>query len=404
MKLNVDAVVEGSAMRVGDDVRITVQLFQAEPEQHLWAEQYDRPMQDILRLQSDVAQAIAKEVKIVVTPEESQRLVNTTQINPAAHEFYLKGLFYMDQLDETSLRKAIESFQNAIDIEKEYALAYVGQAEAYGWLVHLGKIPPSEGFQKEKELALRAIEIGGELAEAYTRLGEVSEWGLWDWETGGRYLEKAIALNPSYARAHSGYAWYLLRRKGQTDKALKEIEIANSLDPYSNRIKFEYGLALYYARRYQDAITVLQELREVSPDYIEAPAILGLSYTRIGKYQDAIRQIQDFENLTGDTLTALSQLIPVYTAMSDTVKARELFNDYMFRLKETKVAMYGKEPPKIAGVYASLNEKDKAFEWLEKAYNERNRYLAGIKVDPLLDPLRSDPRYKALVRKMGLEP
>ena len=356
-ELNVAAVVEGSALRIGDEVRITVQLIQAEPEQHLWAEQYDRPMQDILRLQSDVAQAIAKEIKIVVTPEESERLVSTAAINPAAHEFYLKGRFYLDKLEKTSLLKAIESFQNAIDIEKEYALAYVGQAEAYGWLVHLGEIPPSEGFQNEKKLALQAIDIGGELAEAYTLLGELSEWALWDWETGRRYLEKAIALNRNYARARSGYAWYLLRRRGQTEQALIEIGIACGLDPYSNRIKYEYGLMLYFARRYEDAIRVLQELLEVSPDYTEAPVLLGHSYMRIGRYQDAIKQIQDFTALTGDTLTALSQLIPVYTAMGDTMKALELFGDYMTRLEETKVSMFGKEAPTVAGVYARGGEK-----------------------------------------------
>jgi len=400
-ELNVDAVVEGSVLRAGDQVRITAQLIKAEPEQHLWADDYERDLRDILNLHTEVARAIAKEIRIALTPEEETRLASTRSVIPEAHEAYLKGRFYINKWTKESVGRGIEYFEKAIEIDPYYALAHVGLARSYNLLASFDWISPKEGWPKAKAEVIRALEIDETLAEAHVILADVRFMYDWDWESAERDFKRAINLNPGYATAHSFYAGFLLSL-GRHQEALKEMQIARELDPLSLSIKRLAVVIFTFSRQYDQAITQIDEILDSDPDHFEAHYWLGWAYKEQSMYDEAIEEFQKALTLSSegsaDSLRAVAGIARTYALSGETEKARELL-DGLVQMSEQEFIT----PYIVAKVYLALGKKDQAFEWLEKAYQDRSPYLTTIKVDPEVDQLRADPRFHELLKKMRLE-
>jgi len=396
-ELNVDVIVEGSVLLVGQQVRITVQLIEAKTDKHLWAKSYERDLRDILMLQSELARAIAREIKVMVTPEEKARMAIAGQINPEAYQLCLKGRFFWNKRTEEGLKKAIEYFDKAIEKDPTYALAYTGMADAYNMLGSYNLLPPQEAYQKAKEAALKALEIDETLAEAYTSLAWVKYHFDWDWFGAETDYNWAIGLNASYATAHHWYGAFL-RDMGRFDEALVEIERARELDPLSLPINTSIGSLFYYARQYDQAIEQCKKALEIDSNFPWAYNILGAAHLQESLFKEAITEFQKAVTLSGGSVLYLVDLALAYGMAGNRNETLKILEGLHEQSKHKYISNYG-----IALIYTVLEQKDQAFEFLEKSYNERSGSLVLIKVDPRLDNLRSDPRFTALLKKMDLE-
>lgn len=396
-ELNVDAIIEGSIMRSGQRVRITAQLIEAKTDRNIWSKSYERDMSDILAVQSEMARAIAKEIKIVVTPAEKALLARSRPTNPEAYQMYVKGRHFWKRRSEEDIKKAIDSFHQAIDIDPAYALAYVGLADAYNMLGRYSLASPKEIYPKAKAAALKALEIDETLAEAYTSLAFVKYRYDWDWFGAEADYNWAIGLNPSYATAHN---WYgsLLMNIGRFNEALKEKKRAQELDPLSLHISTSLGALFYYSRRYDQAIKELKKVIDIDANFSAAHSYLGDAYLQKSLFEDAIKEYQMAVTSSGGMVVYIAALGHSYAVAGKRDEALKILNELLEQSKKMYVPKY-----EIALIYAGLGEKDKAFEFLEKAYVDRASFLVIFKVDPRLDGLRSDPRFTALQERIGLE-
>jgi TolB-like protein/Flp pilus assembly protein TadD len=391
--LNVDAVVEGSVLRSGDRVRITTQLVQATPERHLWAETYDRDLHDILTLQSEVAWAIAQEIRIAVSPEEEKRLPSTRTVDPEAHEYYLRGRHFWIQGGLDNFRKAIDYYEKALEKDPEFALAYVGLAEAYVVGAHYA-MPPSEAFPNARAAALKALEIDGTLAGAHAALADTKHHN-WDWAGAERSFKKAIELNPGLEAVHTWYAGYLAA-VGRLDEAIAELKEAIRINPVlANPISF-LGTMFYYARQYDQAIEEFRNALELNPTLERAKYGLGLAYMQKSMHQQAVAVLEEAVASPDSGIFAKVGLAQAYAAQGRSAEARKLLEELEELSKQRYVPAH-----RTALVYAALGEKDQAFLWLEKDYQIRDAELVWINVDPGYDNLRSDPRFQDLLRRMN---
>jgi TolB-like protein/cytochrome c-type biogenesis protein CcmH/NrfG/predicted Ser/Thr protein kinase len=397
-ELNVDALVEGSVLRAGDRIRITAQLIGAVPERHLWARSYERDLRDALSLQGEVARTIASEVKANVTPDVQARLARARPVNPEAHQLYLLGRFYWNKRTEEGFKKAIDYFQRAIEIDPGYAPAYAGLADSYILLSNGGILPAKEGIPKGKAAAQKALEIDESLAEAHTSLAFARTEYDWDWAGAEREFKRAIELNPNYATAHHWYGDYLsdMRRHAE---AIAELQRAQQLDPLSPQISGCLGGRYYAARQYQEAIRRLQNAVSLFPDSISAHAWLGAAYRANGMYPEAIDTYQKMRSLSGASTAEVAALGQAYAKGG--IRGYDLWE--LQRLREESRHRYVK-PAAFAFAYAALGEKDQAFSYLEKAYENRDSELTRLQTNPRLDPLRSDPRFQDLLRRMNFPP
>ena len=395
-ELKADVVVEGSVLRSGDRVRITAQLLDAATDRHLWAENYERDLRDILALQSEVAQAIAKEIQIKLTAQDQTRLASVRPINPRAYEAYLKGRYYAAKITKEDLNKGFEHFSQALAIEPSYAMAYDGLAYyhivAVEWLSS-----PSEAMPKAREAAKKALEIDEKLAEAHTSLGTVHFWYDWDWVAAEREYKRAMELNPNYAVAHQFYGFYLVAM-GRFEQAITELKLAQELEPLSSEISTFLGVSLYFARRYDQAIEIFHKILDLDPNYWFAHLSLGWVYEQTGEIQGSVGALQKAWELEGSILHILAALGRAYAVSGKRDEAKRVLAELQEKSRQSYVPLYS-----IAIIYAGLGENDKAFEWLEKAYEDRSMFLTWLKVDPQLNSLRADPRFAALLRKVGLE-
>ncbi|MGH7595064.1 MAG: protein kinase domain-containing protein [bacterium] len=396
-ELNVDAVVEGSVQRFGDRVKITAQLIEAVTDRHLWAKSYERELRDILALQNEVARAVADEIKVKLTPQEQARLTSTRQVNPEAHEAYLKGRYYWNKRTEEGLKKASEYFHQAIEKDPAYALAYAGLADAYALLGVFEYLPSKDAYPKAKAAAEKALDIDDMLAEAHTSLAMVRSIYDWDWSTAEREFKRAIELNPNYATAHDWYAVFYLTAMERLDEAITEIKRAQELDPLSLIINSMVGWIFYLARQYDQAIEQYRKTLEMDPHFVFAHNALGSAYQQKGMYEEAIAAFLRAKTVSGDSLqaVALGEAYELSGWRGYCRKALDLANE---KSKQSYISPYI-----IARRYADLGEKDQAFEWLQKAYEERISVLLWLKLEPGFDSLRSDPRFTALLKKVGLE-
>jgi len=397
-EIKVDAIVEGTVQRSGDRVVIRAQLIHAATDRHLWVRDYNRGVRDVLDLQSEIAQAIAWEVQIQMTPAEAARLASSRPVKPKAFDDYLQGRYlYWNKRTEENLNKAIELFQSAIKEDPEYAPAYVGLADCYNALstVQFGALPPSEGRQRAEEAATKALALDGTMAEAHSALGYVKHFN-WNWTAAEEDLTRAIELNPSYANAHNFYAGYLMSR-GRVDESIAAANRARELDPFSLSISAQRGFLLENARRYDEAIEQLRAVIAMDPGHYQAYWFLGHTYAANKQFAEAIAAAKKAVELSERAPGALGMLGLSYGLAGKKTEATQILNE-LLELKKSRYVT----PAALANVYVGLGDKDQAFVWLEKAYQERSNYIAYLKVFPLLDPIRSDPRFADLVQRVGL--
>ena len=397
-ELNVDAVVEGTVQRVGDRVHVRAQLIHAASDSHLWVADYDRDLRDVLDLQSEVARAIAAEVRVKITSDEQRLLAPKRVIAREAIDNYLQGRYFSNRRTEQDMRKAISYFEGAIKADPNYAQAYAGLADCYNQLgtVMIGVMPPQAARQVAETSATKALEIDNEVAEAHAALAFVNYFN-WNWATAEEEFKRSIELNPNYANAHSSYAYFLLAR-GRIDEGLAEINHAQELDPLSLSIKTSRGFILENARRYGEAIQQLRRVIEIDPNHYQALWTLALTYLANQQPDEAIATSEKAVAVSGRAPAALGILGFAYGVAGRKRDANKIVNELLQLQKQRYVT-----PMAFVYVYIGLGNKDQTFVWLEKAYGERSNHIAFFKVSPVVDPLRSDPRFVELLRRTGLD-
>jgi TolB-like protein/Tfp pilus assembly protein PilF/predicted Ser/Thr protein kinase len=399
--LGVRAVFKGRVMQRGNDLEISAELVDARDNSHIWGQQYSRKSADIFALQGELAKEITGMLRMRLTGEDEKRMTKTYTANPEAYQDYLKGRYWWNKRTEEGLNKCIEYVQRAIEKDPNYALAYAGLADCYNSQANFGFIPPKEAFPRSREFALKALEIDDTLPEAHTVLGLIKTSYDWDWSGAEKEYQRAIELNPRYGEVHY-YFGLSLRNMGRLDAAIAETKRGLELDPISLTINRGLGLAFYTARQYDQAIEQEQRTLELDPTYIPAHRTLGMTYAQKSMYREATAEFDKALLISPGNPGALSELGYCY-ALSGQRPAAQKVLDQLNELSKQKYVPAGYR----AMIYIGLGEKDKAFEWLEKSYQDR--FIVGdgmgdIKVDPVFDPLRSDPRFKDLLRRMNLTP
>lgn len=394
--LSVQYVLEGSVRRTPDRLRITAQLISVADQSHLWAQAYDRNPQDVLTVEGDVALAVASEIQVQLNPHQQTDLARGRTVNPEAYEAYLKGRYFWNKRTVDGLKKSTDYFEAAIAKDPNDARAYAGLADAYVLLGGYGVIPQKDAMPKAKTAAQQALAIDDHLAEAYTSLGLIVEQYEWNWREGEKDYRRAIELNPNYSVAHHFYADSHLAAMGKTDEAIAELRKAHELDPLSPIIESDLGRHLCIAHRYDEAIAQFRKILEVNPDFVLAHDYLSQVYERESLYPEAIAEMQKIKTVDSAPYTR-AQLAHIYALAGRTREARQIVDE----LKETSRRTYV-DPWTIAYIYVALGQKDLAFLWLEKAYAVRSPGMTGLKFDPYWDPIRGDPRFQSLLRRVGL--
>jgi TolB-like protein/DNA-binding winged helix-turn-helix (wHTH) protein/Tfp pilus assembly protein PilF len=397
-ELNVDAVVEGSVLRAGDRVRITAQLVQATTDKHLWAETYEREMRDVLSLQEEIAKAIAQQVQAKLSPQEQTRLAVARPVNPEAHRLYLLGRFHWNKRTEEGFKNAIDHFQSALEIDPGYAAAYAGLADSYNMLSDWGFLPPKEAIPRGKAAAQKALEIDESLAEAHTSLALAYFEYDWDWAACEKEYKRAIELDPNYATTHQWYAEYLWAMKRHAE-AIAEDQRAQQLDPLSPIISTDVASDYLFTRQYDEAIRRYRNALSLFPEFVPAHLWLGHTYMANGMHQQAIVAYQKAMSLSGASAAEVAALGQAYAKGG--IRGYYLWE--LRRLREESKHRYVRAVD-FAYLFAGLGEKDQAFSYLEKAYEDRDYKLGLLQVEPRFDPLRSDPRFQDLLRRMNFPP
>jgi TolB-like protein/Tfp pilus assembly protein PilF len=396
-ELNVDALITGAVLHAGDRVRVTAQLIDPTTEEQLWFDLYERDVRDVLALQNEVTRAIAGGIKLKVTPLEQARLAGTRRVNPRAHEAYLRGRHSLGMLTPALAETAAKHFQEAVERDSGYAPAYSGLADAYFLLGFWGSVPPREALPKAKEAALQALEIDDSLAEAHLSLAQVAAYYDWDRRSAEREHKKAIELDPGYPDGHRKYA-LLLSRLGRHAEARAEIERAQQLDPLSLQVNDHAAWIAFMARDDDRALQQYRETLELDPNYPIAHRELAWVYAGMGAHAQALEMAERAVQLSSDA-PSLASLGCMYGLAGRRENALKILGQLMERKKGEYVA-----PVYVAWVYMGLNQKDQVFEWLEKAYDERNLMLVNLKTLPIYDPLRSDRRFQDMLRRMNFPP
>ncbi len=397
-ELKVDAVVEGTVMRVGDRARITAELIQVSSDRHLWAETYESQMGDILALQNRVSSAIVNEIRITLTPEEKERLEKKPYVSPEAYENYLKGRYCWNRRSAQKLDSAIRYFELATDKDPKYALAYAALADCYSIIsaTIFGTTSPNEAAPKARAAARRALEIDPHLAEAETSLATVKFNYDWDWAGADAGFRKAIDLDPSYGTGYQRYSLYLTAM-GRFQSSFDQINKARDLDPMSLSINFSLGWRLYMAREYDRAIQQLQNTLEMDSTYELPHWVLGQAYEQKGDYVHALTELHKAADLAHNTPLMVASLGHCYAVSGNRKEAERLLATLMAESKNQYVSPYY-----IAIVHAGLGRNYDAIRWLEKAFSERANGLVFLKVDPELDALRSNARFRQLQKDLKL--
>lgn len=396
-RLGVDAIVEGSLAQEGHQVRVHAQLIRAATDDHIWAGEYQRDYQSILEVQENIAQNIVQQIELTLTPEEQQRLASRRPVDPEGYENYLKGRYYFNQRTEDSLHKSIASFQQAIASDPGYAPAYSGSAEAYAMLGFRGGLPSKNALSSAKKAALKAMELDNSLAEPHACLAFIAETYDWDWPAAEREYKQALELNPGYAQAHNWYAGYLAYI-GRFNESIAEAMRARELDPLSLPLNNALAGRYLAAGHYDDALRQVQQTLELDDHFAPAHQTLGWIYLHSGKQNEAIREFQNALELSGTADTDIQlDLGFAYAVSNQADEAKKILT------KLARMHQQGLVPSaSLAVLYGALGESNKAFVWLEKAYQERDPQLTYLKAGRRFEPLRSDPRFGEFMRRVGL--
>jgi TolB-like protein/Tfp pilus assembly protein PilF len=393
-ELKVDWILEGSVRRAAEHVRITAQLVRVKDESHLWAQNYDRELRDILVVQSEVALAVAGEIHLKLKSDGQAKSREAQQINPEAYRACLMGCYHLAKFNREGINKGISYLLRSIEIDPNYAPSYDDLAFAYfissGWI-----LPPHEAMLKAKKAAIEGLRIDESLAEAHASLGIIHLRYDWDWAAAEKSCKRAVEINPGSARAQEFYGWYLAAM-GRFDEAIEREQRALELDPISPEVSTLLGHVLYLARRHDEAIEQLHKALELDENYWFAHLILGLALQQQGRLPEAIDQYQRSrreEPVSPETMGALGQ---AYAAAGESGKAVEVLEEL-----EKWSKRYYVSPFHRGRIYAALGQREQAFAWFETAYEERSFYLSWFKVEPELDLLRSDPRFKSLLQRLS---
>jgi len=392
-ELNVSYLLEASVFRSEDKIRVTAQLLNARSDEHIWSEQYDRVLSDVFEVMSDISQQVASEVEVVLSPEVKKRIETIPTENLEAYNLYLQGRYFWNQLRgrKDDLDKSIEYYKRALEIDPNFALAYSGIATTYTTYAWYGYSSRRDVIPLAKEAAMKALEIDNTLGEAHAELAFARLVIDWDWSESEKGFKSGLELNPNYARGHNLYAW-LLTDLGRFDEAIEESKRSHELDPLSVRIWVDYGRRYYFARDYDNAIEEYRKVLEVFPNSGRARSELALALSQKGMHNEAIEEYlkTDFEAQRSWRFGY------IYGVAGKREKSLEILNYYLERSKKEFVMTAN-----IAFIYIGLGEKDKAFEWLEKTYMQREAWLTELKVEPMYDNLRSDPRFQDLVERVN---
>jgi eukaryotic-like serine/threonine-protein kinase len=399
-ELGVRAIFKGRVTQRGDSLEISAELIDAQNDNHIWGQQYDRKLTDIFALQGEIAKEMTTALRMRLTGADEKRMAKTYTKNPEAYQDYLKGRYWWNKRSEEGLNKGLEYFQQAITKDPTYALAYTGLADCYSVLSDYGLVPPKEAFPKGKEVALKALSIDDTLAEAHTSLAYVKTSYDWDWSGAEREFQRGIELNPSYATAHHWHAVALMMM-GRSEEAIAENKRALELDPLSLIINRTLGGVFYIARQYDQAIEQLRKTLELDPNFVLAHDQLGLAYLQKSMYKEGIAECEKELVISPGNTLVLATLGYAYAVGGRRAEAQKVLDQLNEMSKQKYVpAVF------VAQIYAGLREKDNAFAWLKKAYEDRSigGSVVATKVNPTFDPLRSDPRFADLLRRMNLQP
>ena len=390
-ELNVHVVLTGRVRQSGDSLNVQVDLVDAATGAQLWGEEYERKIADVLAVKQDIAREITEKLRLRISGEEQKQLVGRDSKSAEAYQLYLKGRFYWNKRTYEALNKSVEYFTQAIEHDPNYALAYVGLADSWftiGWYRYA---VPKDAYQRAKSAAVKALEIDEKLAEAHTALAIIKATYDWDWAGAEREFKLAIELNPNYATAHHRYSLHL-PIMGRLDEAVSEAKKAQELDPLSLIINENVGDVLFLARRYDEAEQQLRKTLELDPNFFVAHGTLAKVYEAQGMFEKSLDV-----GLTGAPPEIIARVKKIYAASG----MKGVWKKRLDRLLEDSTREYV-SPYTIALVYARLDDSDKAFEWLEKALEERSILFTYLIADPRFDSLRADPRFADLLRKVGL--
>jgi serine/threonine protein kinase/Flp pilus assembly protein TadD len=394
-ELNVDAVVEGSVLRSGRRVRINARLSHAPTDRSLWSESYERDLHDVLALQRELAEAITRQIRVTLTQEERARIAIAPAVDPDVYEAYLKGRHHLARRTEEDARTAVRYFKDALGRDPRYAPAYAGLSSCYTLLssVLIGR-PPNETRPLAEAAAQRALEIDDGLAEAHASLAILRLFN-WDWTGAELGFRRAIRLNPSLTEAHTGLSQNLIAR-GRFDEALSEARRAEEIDPLWPRTGDQVGYVLLNARRYDEAIRQYRSVLAREPNYTSARWFLGVSLAESSRFDEAIAELEAAVGNSGRSPVVLASLGAVYARSGRRAEAVAIRDELTALEKRAYVT-----PAAFVLLYAALGDKDRAFEWLETAVRERTNVTTFLAVFPPLDPLRSDPRFQELLKRIG---
>ena len=395
-ELNVDAVVEGTVLRSGDQVRITAQLIEASADKHLWSQSYEGELRDTLAVQNKVARAIADQIRISLNPQEQAALKSVKVVNPEAYVSYLKGRYFWNKRTADSLKVALAYFNQAIEEDPKYAQAYSGLADTYALLGdwQYAVMTPKEALPKAKAAAIKALELDSALGEAHNSLAFCLDGFDWDLDSAGKEFLRATELNPGYATAHHWYAWHLALLH-RYDEALAEMRKAESLDPLSLIINADLAELLALAHSYDESIQQSRKTIEMDPNFGLAHNHLGQAYLQKHMNDEAVAELQKAVQLSGGSPTCIANLARAYVASGRRSEAENLLSDLKKRSNPSHSLA-----SEIAVIYVALGDTGQAITWLKKGYEER--FNPGVLLRPGFDPLRSDAHFQDIVRRIGL--
>jgi tetratricopeptide (TPR) repeat protein len=405
-ELGVDALLEGYVQRSGDKIRVTAQLLSVTDGRHLWSGQFNENFTDIFAVEDSISRQMVEALLLKLTGEEQNRVAKHYTENVEAYEFFLKGRYFLDKRTPDSVKKSIDYFQQATEKDSKYALAFAGLAESYVVLAVRADMPPQDSYQKAKTAAMRALEIDDTIVEAHTALAHVRCWYDWDWKGAESEFKRAIELSLSYPGAielslsypiaTQYYASYLMTM-GRHQEAVSEIKQAQRIAPLSLSINVQVARILYFAREYDEVIEQCLKTLEIEPAYGGAHLFLGRAYKQKGMYREALAELEMARDLLRESAEVASLIGYTYAASGRRAEALKILQELKGQSKQRYVSPYH-----IAMIYAGLGEKESAFSWLEKAYEDREGRMTILKFVPEFDSLRSDLRYADLVRRIGL--
>jgi TolB-like protein/DNA-binding winged helix-turn-helix (wHTH) protein/Tfp pilus assembly protein PilF len=396
-ELDVGGIVTGSLIRVQERVRINVRLVDAQTERTLWADQYERPMRDVLELQNEVARSIAEQIAVTLTPGEQRRLTATRKVHPAAHDAYLKGRFYYAQQTPDGFRRAVDSYQDAIDLDPTYASAHAGLADCFNSMGFFGILLSEDAFPRSKQLALTAVRLDPELAEAHAALAYVKSHYEWNWLEAEEGFRRAIELNPNYELARVPFGVHLAA-EGRFDESIAQARRALQSNPVSRLSNIDLGWMFYFARRYDDAIAQYDKALELAPNEIQTLEFRADALSAASRDEQAFEAYDAWAAAAGVSAEQRAALKKAF----DRGGIRDYWRERV-RMEEQESKESGDFwPYRLAMLKARAGDGKGAIEWLEKAYEERSSRLLLLNVEPVFDSVREDARFSELVRKIGI--